>query len=198
MSEWYVVVEGQTRGPVSTATVLTYLTTRNRAEVQVWREGFDDWRFASDVAELRAPPSPTPLVAIRDPEPAPEVTKPARKSRKLRWSVIGATIGFAYSLVGIAMGRSPATNIPYLVGYIFGGVGFAGLVGFLAGVIGDAFGRRSKPETIHIPIAPGVTGEPISAAGSRNFIARHWRGELPCHTGSSMFWAAYARRRCQS
>jgi uncharacterized protein DUF4339 len=55
MSKWYVAVEGQARGPVSTETVLTYLQTRNRAEVYVWHEGFTDWRLAKDVAELARP-----------------------------------------------------------------------------------------------------------------------------------------------
>src|SRR3954466_10622164 len=74
MSEWYLVVEGQAQGPVSTETVLACLKTRDRAEVQVWREGFDDWRLAKDVAEFRAAAPLIPLVAIRDPEIASETT----------------------------------------------------------------------------------------------------------------------------
>jgi hypothetical protein len=108
MSEWYVVVEGQARGPVSIETVLAYLKTRNRAEVQVWREGFDGWRVAADVAELQAAPPQIPLVAIRDPEP-----------------------------------------------------------------------EVAKPEIIQTPTAPVVAAEIVAATGNRNFVVRHWRGELP-------------------
>ena len=67
MSKWYVAVEGQARGPVSTETVLAYLQKRNPAQVYVWREGSDDWCLAKDIAELRgAGPPPVPLVAVRD------------------------------------------------------------------------------------------------------------------------------------
>jgi hypothetical protein len=177
MSEWYVVVEGQARGPVSNETVLAYLKTRNRAEVRVWREGFDGWRLADDVAELRAALPPLPLVAIRDPGPRPDVTESARKSRKLRWFIIGATVGFLYSLVALAADRPAATTVFYLLSYILGGTGLAGLVGFIAGVIGDVFGQKTKPETIQTPTVS--TAETVRVTRGRNFIARHWRGELP-------------------
>ena len=55
MSEWYVVIDGQRQGPISTDSVLAYLKTRNCAEVQVWRKGFENWRLAKDVPELSAP-----------------------------------------------------------------------------------------------------------------------------------------------
>src|SRR5436190_1730980 len=110
MSEWYVVVEGQARGPVSTETVVAYLKTRNRAEVQVWREGFDHWLLADDVTELRAAPPAIPLVAIRDPEHT-QLVESQRTSRKRRWFVIGATIGFFYSLVALAVEPPAAANV---------------------------------------------------------------------------------------
>ena len=184
MSEWYFVVDGQARGPVSIETVLAYLKTRNRGEVQVWREGFDSWRVADEVAELRAAPPPIPLVAVRDPEITQEVMKPARKSRKLRWFIIGAIIGLFYSLVALAANPPAPTTVFYLLSYILGGTGFAGLVGFIAGVIGDVFGRKAKPETIQTSTPIVSAAETERATGSRNFIARHWRGELP-------LWVSY-------
>jgi len=54
MSEWYVVIGGQRQGPLPTDSVLAYLKTRNRAEVHVWRKGFENWRLAKDVPELSA------------------------------------------------------------------------------------------------------------------------------------------------
>jgi hypothetical protein len=60
MFEWYVAVGGQSRGPASTETVLAYLNTRDRGDIYVWQEGFDYWRLATDVPELRganAPPA---------------------------------------------------------------------------------------------------------------------------------------------
>jgi hypothetical protein len=84
MSNWYIIVEGQARGPVSTETVLAYLKTRDRAETYVWREGFDDWGLAKDVPELRgAYPPPLP-VAVRHPHSVPAEAKPQRKPRTAR------------------------------------------------------------------------------------------------------------------
>jgi GYF domain 2 len=60
MSEWYVAVGGQRQGPLSTDSVLAYLKSRDRAEVHVWRKGFENWRLAKDVPELNAP-TPAPM-----------------------------------------------------------------------------------------------------------------------------------------
>src|SRR5262245_5871418 len=145
MLKWYVAVEGQARGPVSTETVLIYLQTRNRAEVYVCREGFPDWRLAKDVAELRdAGPPPVPLVAVRDAEFVPADAKLQRKSRKARWFKIGAIIGLVYALVQIAAGHASQQDAFFLGGYILGGVGFLGLVGFISGVVADLIQARSK------------------------------------------------------
>jgi hypothetical protein len=52
MSEWYVIIQGQVRGPSATEAVLRYISTRNRSQTYVWRQGFDLWRLATDVPEL--------------------------------------------------------------------------------------------------------------------------------------------------
>jgi GYF domain 2 len=184
MSKWYVAVQGQARGPLTTEAVLAYLDTRNRAQIYVWRDGFDGWRLAKDVPELRgAGPPPVPLVAIRHAEPVPAAAKPQRKSRKARWFKIGAIIGLVYALIGIAAGRPSEQNAFFLVGYISGGVGFFGLVGFIAGVIGDLTHRPAKIGSASPEKAVSAV-EPVTATGHGNFIVRHWRGELP-------LWVSY-------
>jgi GYF domain 2 len=184
MSKWYVAVEGQARGPVSTETVLAYLETRNRAEIYVWREGFDDWHLAKDIPELRgAGPPPVPLIAVPDAEFVPAKAKPQRKSRKARWFKIGAIIGLVYALVGIAAGLPSQQNAFFLGGYILGGVCFLGLVGFIAGVIADLIHRPAKTGSAS-PEKAVFAVEPVIAPGDGNFIVRHWRGELP-------LWVSY-------
>jgi hypothetical protein len=186
MSEWYVAVQGQARGPVSTETVLAYLKTRNRAEVQVWRQGLDAWCLARDIPELRASvPPPVPLFATRDPESsavAPgETTTPARKSRKLRWSKIGAAIGLIYSIIAISVKDEVSKDPFFLGGYMLGGVGMCAIIGFLAGTVGDLFKRRVTTST---QLQPAAQFEAAKPTGRQNFIARHWRGELP-------LWVSY-------
>jgi hypothetical protein len=187
MSEWYVVVEGQARGPVSTDTVLAYLKTRNRAEVQVWRAGFDDWRLAKDIPELRATvPPPVPLIATRDPESsadAPsEITIPTRKSRKLRWSKAGAILGFLYSVIAIAVKDDLSKDLSFIVGYMLGGIGMGAIIGFLAGAVGDLFKPKANTSTQLQPAAAPI--EVDKPEPRQNFVARHWRGELP-------LWVSY-------
>jgi hypothetical protein len=182
MSKWYVTLEGRARGPVPIDIVLDYLKTRDRAAVYVWREGFDDWRLAKDVAELAgAGPPPLPLIAARHDGqvlPAPDA-KAQRKPRKARWFKVGAIIGLIYAIVGIVAGRPSQQDAFFLAGYILGGVGFLGLFGFIAGLIADLTHRPVKTPSIAPP------GGNVSAPSRhRNFIVRHWRGELP-------LWVSY-------
>ena len=139
MSNWYVAVEGQAWGPISTDAVLAYLKTRNRAEIYVWREGFQHWCLAKDVPDLRGAdhPPPVPLVARRDPKFGSPEAKPHRQSRKVRWFKIGAIICLVCALVGIAAELPSQQNAFFLAGYITGGVGFLGLLGFITGIIAD-------------------------------------------------------------
>jgi hypothetical protein len=79
-------------------------------------------------------------------------------------------------LVSIAAGRPSQQDAFFLAGYILGGVGLLGLVGFIAGVVADL---RAKTESDPSP------EKAVSAAPKHgNFIVRHWRGELP-------LWVSY-------
>jgi hypothetical protein len=174
-------MEGRARGPVPTNIVLDYLKTHNRTEIYVWREGLDGWRLAKDVAELGgASPPPVPLIAaVDDAKFLPADAKPRRKSRKARWFKIGAIIGLVYALVGIGAGRPSHQDAFFLAGYILGGVGFFGFVGFIAGVVANLIQRSAKTGSAASP------EKAVSiASGHGNFIVRHWRGELP-------LWVSY-------
>src|SRR5262249_51057224 len=155
---------------------------RNRAEIYVWREGFDEWRLAKDVAELRgAGPPPVPLVANPDTEFVPAEGKPQRKSRKARWFKIGAIIGLVYALIRIAAGHPSQHDFFFLSGYILGGVGFLGFVGFITGVVADLSHRPAKTGS---PATEKAISAVAPVIGHGNFIVRHWRGELP-------LWVSY-------
>jgi hypothetical protein len=184
MSGWYVAVSGKARGPVSTETVLAYLKTRSRAEVQVWRDGYDDWRLAKDEPELCVPP-PIPLIAKRDPAPAttPEPLAPLRKTRKRQWTKIGAIVGGIYAGFALLIHDYPNSDPFFIGGYLAGATGLAALVGFITGVIGDLVGRKGKSNAA--PVAAAIMPAPSTKPGARqNFVARHWRGELP-------LWVSY-------
>ena len=183
MPKWYVAVEGQARGPLSTETVLSYLylEARDLETIYVWREGFEGWRLVKDVAELRdAGPPPVPLVAVRDPEFVPTEPNPQCKSRKARWLKIGTIIGFVYSLIAIAAGLPSQQDAFFLGGYILSGVVFFGFVGFIAGVIADLSHRPAKSGS---PSRKSISAV-APVIGHSNFIVRHWRGELP-------LWVSY-------
>ena len=129
---WFVFVEGQRHGPVQSERLVAFLESHTASHdashpappVYVWREGFTDWRLASDVPELALPP-PLPHAA---PEPplAASIELPAARaaaSRKLIWSGIGATIGLLMSLPRLLIGGDARLSDPwFLVGYVLGGV----------------------------------------------------------------------------
>src|SRR5215813_1476527 len=181
---WFVFVEGQRHGPVQSERLVAFLESHTASHdashpappVYVWREGFAEWRLASDIPELALPP-PLPEVIAERPPAAPIALPAARAamSRKLIWSAIGATIGLLMSLPRLLIGSDARLSDPsFLVGYILGGVMLCGLIGLIAGAIADrTHGRKQQP-----PIAP------VPSSGRRNIVARHWRGELP-------LWASY-------
>jgi hypothetical protein len=184
---WFVFVEGQRHGPVQSERLIAFLESHTAPHdeshpappVYVWREGFTEWRLASDIPELALPPPPpqvAPELAAELPPPAPIELPAARAaiSRKLIWSGFGATIGLLMSLPRLLIGGDARLSDPsFLVGYVLGGVLLCGLIGLTAGAIADrSHGRHKRP-----PVAP----EP---SGRRNTVARHWRGELP-------LWASY-------
>jgi uncharacterized RDD family membrane protein YckC len=64
--KWYFVQDGQRIGPVERDTLDARIEDSTvQADTLVWRPGLNDWRCASDVAELEVPPSlpamPPPL-----------------------------------------------------------------------------------------------------------------------------------------
>jgi len=182
---WFVFVEGQRHGPVQSERLVAFLESHTASQdeshpappVYVWREGFTDWRLASDVPELALPPPPpqiAPELAMEPPAaPIGLPTARAMMSRKLIWCGIGATVGLLMALPRILIGDA-RHNDPslFLVGYVLAGVLLCGVIGFIAGWIADRTGQERPP------VAPKLF------AGRRNIVARHWRGELP-------LWASY-------
>src|SRR5262249_43670892 len=143
---WFVFVEGQRHGPVQSERLVAFLESHTASHdashpappVYVWREGFTEWRLASDIPELALPPPP-PDVAAEPPQPplAPQIALPtvrAAVSRKLIWSAIGATIGLLMSLPRLLIGTDARLSDPsFLVGYVLGGVILCGVIGLVAG-----------------------------------------------------------------
>src|SRR5690349_9962085 len=94
---WFVFVEGQRHGPVQSERLVAFLESHTASQdeshpappVYVWREGFTDWRLASDVPELALPPPPpqiAPELAMEPPAaPIGLPTARAMMSRKLIW-----------------------------------------------------------------------------------------------------------------
>jgi hypothetical protein len=190
VSDWYIFIDGQARGPGSTDQLIAYLQKNDSAHTQVWREGFEGWTLARDVPELAAalaaapppvaePPSPEPSSASAPtsvPAVAPSVQpeasqspaqpQPRVKSRARRWARWGALAGLVYAVALIAAGSAGSGGVPYFTGYIGGAVLMGTLIAVIAGAVADLV-RRSN--TAAAPSAPQSRG---------NFIVRHWRGEL--------------------
>src|SRR5882724_2627259 len=100
MTEWYVFVDGQEKGPGNTDALLGFLKNNDPRHVRVWREGLDDWTLASEVPELsRKVPPPPPVFA-----PEPMAGQAATTERKIwRWTGFGAIAGVAFALFNITM-----------------------------------------------------------------------------------------------
>jgi hypothetical protein len=185
VSDWYILIDGQARGPGTTADLIAYLQQNDPAHTQVWRDGFEGWTLARDVPELAAalatappgaepPHSPSapasvPAVARTAAPPGPQVSlaepQTRVKSRARRWAKYGALIGLVYAVVSIAAGSAHSSEPAYLAGYVGGGVLFCTLLAVIAGAAADLV-RRSKP----------AAASPAPPRGG-NFIVRHWRGE---------------------
>src|SRR5262252_323164 len=182
-ASWFVFTEGQQHGPVAAEQLIAFLQAHSGPPVYVWRDGFADWMLASDVPELAvppqlpAPPPPAPSAPSVDMEAPPEPVAPATAgiSRKVIGSVVGATIGLLISVPRFLIGADERLSEPaFLAGYVLGGVLLCCLIGFIAGTIMDKSRAARQAE-------PADSAPP---SGSRNIVARHWRGDLP-------LWASY-------
>jgi len=174
MTEWYVSIDGQERGPGSTDALLGFLKNNDPRRVHVWREGFDDWTLASEVPELsgqvlfgQVPPPPPVLVAT---EPiAGHVVTTERKA--WRWAKFGALGGIALALFNITIREGWSTDPAVLVGQFIVSLFLCGLIGLASGAIHDAISRSAAPLS-----APDLAAVQPRRGG--NFIVRHWRGDL--------------------
>ena len=188
MSDWYIFIDGQARGPGSTDQLIAYLQEHDPAHTQVWREGFDGWKLAREVPELAAalaaaPPPVAPPVPASAPTSVPTVApsvppaasrspaqpQPRVKSRARRWAKWGALAGLVYAVARIAAGAAGSGGTPYLAGYIGGGVLMGTLIAVIAGAVAGLVSRSQTAAASPASVAPPSGG---------NFIVRHWRGEL--------------------
>src|SRR5262249_25886824 len=154
---WFVFVEGQRHGPVQSERLVAFLESHTASQdeshpappVYVWREGFTDWRLASDTPEW-APPPPGPQVTpelATEPPAAPIALPTARTatSRKLIWSGIGAAVGLLMALPRLLIGEARHSDPSlFLLGYVLAGVTLCGVIGFVAGWIADRSHGRPK------------------------------------------------------
>jgi len=177
---WFVFVDGHQHGPVQADRLIAFLEANNALPVYVWRDGFAGWMLASDVPEL-AVPAPSPPLSPPPPhfataEELPTVpAEGAAISRKLQWSGIGAIVGLLLALPRLLFGTDARFSEPgFLAGYVLAGVILCSIIGLIAGALADASRARRK----------GLSAATEPASGHSNFVARHWRGELP-------LWASY-------
>jgi hypothetical protein len=181
-TSWFVFTEGQQHGPVAAEQLIAFLQAHSGPPVYVWRDGFADWMLASDVPELAVPPQlpppPPPAPTLVEVEaPAEPVVVPATAgiSRKVIGSAVGATIGLLLSLPRLLIvADERLSETAFLIGYILGGILLCSLIGLIAGTFMDKSraARQAEP------------ADSASPSGSRNVVARHWRGDLP-------LWASY-------
>lgn len=187
MLEWYIALDGQTRGPLSTEAVLTFLKTRGRASVYVWRQGFHDWRLADEVPPFSksAPPAlRSDLLKIPRDRVSPNVDGPAqRRTLKLRFVKIGVIIGLVFSSVRILSGDVGQSDLFYLGGYCFGVIALFAFFGFLTGSLADLVNARARARSLRA-LKNDAVAEQTPASKRFNLVARHWRGELP-------LWVSY-------
>ena len=168
MTEWYVSIDGHEKGPGSTEALLGFLKNNDLRRVHVWREGFDDWKRASEVPELSGKmlPPPPVLVAV-EPIAGPAATT---KRKTWRWAGFGALGGVAFALFNLTVSGGWPTNPAVLAGQLVGSLFVCGLIGLASGAIHDAISRSAA-----------LSGPDLAAVQPRrggNFIVRHWRGEL--------------------
>jgi hypothetical protein len=168
MTEWYVSIDGQERGPGSTEALRGFLKNNDPKRFRVWREGFDDWTLASEVPELsgKVPPPPPVLVAGE-----PIAGQAATTERKAwRWMKFGAIGGVAFALFNIAIRGGWSTDPAVLIGQLIGSLFLCGLIGLASGAIHDAISSRA--------LLPAPDLAAVQPRRGGNFIVRHWRGDL--------------------
>ena len=204
VSDWYIFIDGQARGPGTTDDLIAYLHKNDPARTRIWREGFDGWVLARDVPEVAAalaaapipqaepsqppaagqpgrPPSPAsapasvPSVPQAAASAGPQPAQPQRRRRALAWIKYGAALGVVYSIVQLASGAGRGEGASYIAGYLLGGALIGTVIAVIAGFIADLVGGRG-----HSPVAPIPSALPRGG----NFIVRHWRGEYK-------LWFAY-------
>lgn len=182
MSEWYVLANGEKRGPESTDAVVAFLRNHDPAQVQVWREGFHGWMHASEVSELmQFVQTSSPDVRLGPPGAVEMQAKPdvRRRRRAAMWAMYGAIIGLLYGLARYVLMQGWLGNWAFHAGYLAGVVGLSTLLGLVIGAVADTIKR---PKAVGPPALPSA----VRLKRSANFIAGHWRGDLPLWVS---FWA---------
>src|SRR5438034_6187711 len=118
MIEWYISIDGEKRGPGSTDALRGFLKNNDPKRLHVWREGFDDWKLASDVPELSGEVSPPPPVLVASDRIAGQATthEATRERTAWRWAGFGAIGGVAFALFNITIRGSWTTDPAVLAG----------------------------------------------------------------------------------
>jgi len=135
MTEWYVFIDGQERGPGSTDALLGFLNDNHPRRFHVWREGFDDWKLASEVPELSGKVPSPPVFAAAEPIAGPAATT---ERKTWRWARFGAIGGVALALFNITIRSAWSTDPAFLAGQLTGSLFLCALIGLAAGAIHDA------------------------------------------------------------
>ena len=175
---WYFSNGKDQVGPLGLEALKATLATYDNArDLLVWRQGFAEWKRATDVPELGATPiTPPPLPGEEKKRDAAKPAAPDEPERtigsaKWVWAIGGAVLGLASALSDFMFAwrgsRLPPWSGPGLW-YNLRLLAFSTFVfAVIAFIIGASNDRvRSRPAVQR-------------AYRFTNFIARHWRGEFP-------------------
>jgi hypothetical protein len=113
VSIWYIAIGGQQQGPLALDELLLTVREKGAGNVHVYREGFTDWKLASEVADITRrlkllPPLPTA-------EPAPSV-QPAAPPDTVPSSAARTSLPTADASGQIARGKIERESVPIAQG----------------------------------------------------------------------------------
>jgi hypothetical protein len=176
---WYFSNGKDQVGPLGLEALKATLATYDNArDLLVWRQGFAEWKRATDVPELGATPiTPPPPLAGQDKKSdaakpaAPDEPERTIGSAKWVWAIGGAVLGLAIALSDFMFAWRGSRLPPWSGPGLWYNLRLLAFSTFVFAAIAFIIGASNDR----------VRSRPIVQRAYRftNFIARNWRGEFP-------------------